>query len=66
MQLARDELEELKSSAQTEFNVHFLLGRLHGLLGDRSAMIRHLTYAQELDPRSAPRVREAIEAKPVS
>ena len=62
--------------APNEFNVHFLLGRLHGHLGDRSAMVRHLTYAQDLDPRNAQRcvsassehwtdgrrVREALEA----
>ena len=55
MQVALAELEKLKTNAPNEFNVHFLLGRLHGHLGDRAAMVRHLTYAQDLDPRNAQR-----------
>ena len=76
MQTALAELAKIKSMAPNEPSVYFLLGRLyvlwkmcaltlrHGHMGDRSAMVRHLTYAQDLDPRLAARVREALEAMP--
>ncbi|GAA96726.1 uncharacterized protein L969DRAFT_97077 [Mixia osmundae IAM 14324] len=49
------DLLDLKDEAPDEFNVHYMLGKLYGAMGDRTKMTRHLTYAQDLDPRSAGR-----------
>ena len=40
---------------RSEFNVHFLLGRLYGHLGDRAAMVTRMAFAQDLDPRNSQR-----------
>lgn len=41
--------------------MHFLLGKLYGALGDKTNMTRSLTFAQDLEPRAAGRIREIIE-----
>jgi tetratricopeptide (TPR) repeat protein len=52
----------VRDMAPDEFNVHYLLGKLYGAMGDRVNMTRNLTIAQDLEPRAAGRIREIIEA----
>lgn len=51
----------VRELAPDEFNVHFLLGKLYGAMGDKANMTRSLTFAQDLEPRAAGRIREIIE-----
>lgn len=51
----------VRGLAPDEFNVHYLLGKLYGAIGDTANMTRSLTYAQDLEPRAAGRIREIIE-----
>ena len=41
--------------------MHYLLGKLYGAMGERVAMTKNLTIAQDLEPRAAARIRELIE-----
>ncbi|KAF2431379.1 protein bima [Tothia fuscella] len=50
-QAALKELKELKNIAPDESMVHFMLGKLHKMLGDKTSAIRHLTIALNLDPK---------------
>jgi anaphase-promoting complex subunit 3 len=45
------ELEILKDIAPDESTVHFMLGRLHKMMGDKTSAIRYLTIALNLDPK---------------
>lgn len=45
------ELEILKDIAPDESMVHFMLGRLYKMIGDKTSAIRHLTIALNLDPK---------------
>lgn len=51
----------VRDMAPDEFNVHYLLGKLYGAMGDKINMTRNLTIAQDLEPRAAGRIREIIE-----
>lgn len=51
----------VRDMAPDEFNVHYLLGKLYGAMGDKVNMTRNLTIAQDLEPRAAGRIREIIE-----
>jgi anaphase-promoting complex subunit 3 len=48
---ALTELEMLKDIAPDESMVHFMLGRLYKMIGDKTSAIRHLTIALNLDPK---------------
>jgi anaphase-promoting complex subunit 3 len=48
---ALTELEALKDIAPDESMVHFMLGRLYKMIGDKTSAIRHLTIALNLDPK---------------
>lgn len=52
----------VRDMAPDEFNVHYLLGKLYGAMGDKINMTRNLTIAQDLEPRAAGRIREIIES----
>lgn len=51
----------VRELAPDEFNVYYLLGKLYGAMGDKANMTRSLTFAQDLEPRAAGRIREIIE-----
>lgn len=51
----------VRDMAPNEFNVHYLLGKLYGAMGDGPKMTKNLTLAQDLEPRAAGRIREIIE-----
>lgn len=51
----------MRDMAPDEFNVHYLLGKLYGAMGERVQMMKNLTIAQDLEPRAAGRIREMIE-----
>lgn len=52
---ALKDLLSLAALAADEWNVQFLLGKTYGALGQHTQMIKHFTFAQDLDPRSAQR-----------
>jgi anaphase-promoting complex subunit 3 len=72
------ELEILKNIAPDESMVHFMLGRLSKMMGDKTAAIKHLTIAMNLDPKvccfslpfvtfsnfsqAAPHIKDALES----
>ena len=60
-QSALRDLLIVREQAPDEFNVHYLLGKLYAALGDNINMTRSLTFAQDLEPRSAGRIRDIIE-----
>lgn len=45
------EFELLKDMAPDEANVHFMLGKVHKMRGDKTGAIRHLLVALNLDPK---------------
>jgi len=45
------ELELLKDIAPDWSMVHFMLGKLYKMIGDKTSAIRHLTIALNLDPK---------------
>ena len=45
------DLKVLKDIAPDEANVHFLLGRVYKILGQKGSAIRHFTMALNLDPK---------------
>ena len=47
---ALNELEQLKVLAPTEATVHFMLGKLYKVMGEKTAAIHALTSALNLDP----------------
>lgn len=59
-QAAKVDLVELASTVPTEYNVRFLLGKVHGLLGEKSACVRELTYAQDLEPKAAGQIKKIL------
>lgn len=54
-------LLQLSNTAPNEFNVLFLLGKLHLRLGEKSEAVRWFARAQEVDPRSAGVLRAELE-----
>lgn len=61
LQAALKDLLLVRDMAPDEFNVHYLLGKLYGAMGERVLMTKNLTIAQDLEPRAAGRIREIIE-----
>ena len=61
LQAALKDLLLVRDMAPDEFNVHYLLGKLYGAMGEKVAMTKNLTIAQDLEPRAAGRIREIIE-----
>lgn len=51
-QTALKDLLSLAALASDEWNVQFLLGKVYAALGQHTLMIKHFTFAQDLDPRS--------------
>lgn len=51
----------LKDAEPREFNVHFLLGKVYAILGDKALATRQLAYAQDLNPQAAGRIRKVLE-----
>ncbi|CAG7938343.1 unnamed protein product [Penicillium olsonii] len=60
--LALVELNALKDMAPNEANVHYLLGKLHKMLHDRSSAVKHFTAALNLDPKAAQYIKDAMES----
>ncbi|EGG12965.1 uncharacterized protein MELLADRAFT_32578 [Melampsora larici-populina 98AG31] len=59
-QAAKLDLIELLKTVPTEYNVRFLLGKVYGILGDRKNCIKQLTYAQDLEPKSAGSIKKIL------
>ncbi|GJN66640.1 anaphase-promoting complex subunit cdc27 [Purpureocillium lilacinum] len=59
---AQRELMILKDLAPEEATVHFLLGTLYKNTGEKQLSVRHFTIALSLDPKAAPKIKEAIES----
>ncbi|PHH82361.1 hypothetical protein CDD82_6263 [Ophiocordyceps australis] len=58
---ARRELLILKDLAPEEATVHFLLGTLYRRTNEKQLSVRHYTIALSLDPKAAPKIKDAIE-----
>lgn len=50
---ALKELEELKEIAPKESSVHYLIGRVHKILGNTDQALMHFSWATDLDPKGA-------------
>lgn len=50
---ALKELEELKEIAPKESSVHYLIGRVHKILGNSDQALMHFSWATDLDPKGA-------------
>lgn len=48
---ALDEFNILKDMVPDESNVHFMLGRVHKQLKNKSEAVKHFTIALNLDPK---------------
>ncbi|KAG0146476.1 hypothetical protein CROQUDRAFT_671103 [Cronartium quercuum f. sp. fusiforme G11] len=57
---AKTDLLDLARTVPTEYNVRFLLGKVHGLLGEKVACVRELTYAQDLEPKAAGTIKRIL------
>ncbi|KAH9819015.1 cell division cycle protein 27 [Melampsora americana] len=57
---AKTDLIELIKTVPTEYNVRFLLGKVYGILGDRKNCVKELTYAQDLEPKSAGSIKKIL------
>ncbi|CAK4031045.1 related to 20S cyclosome subunit (Nuc2 Cdc27) [Lecanosticta acicola] len=55
------ELQILQNQAPDEANVHFLLGKCHKGLGEKSDALRSFTQALNLDVKAAPFIKEAMD-----
>ncbi|KFA67391.1 hypothetical protein S40285_00196 [Stachybotrys chlorohalonatus IBT 40285] len=62
IEAAQKELMVLKDLAPDESTVHFLLGSLYKTMNEKQLAVRHYTIALALDPKSGPKVKEAIES----
>ncbi|ODA82587.1 hypothetical protein RJ55_01094 [Drechmeria coniospora] len=62
IEAARRELMILKDLAPEEATVHFLLGTLYKNTNEKQLSVRHFTIALSLDPKAAPKIKEAIES----
>ncbi|UNI21457.1 anaphase-promoting complex subunit cdc27 [Purpureocillium takamizusanense] len=62
IEAAQRELMILKDLAPEEATVHFLLGTLYKNTGEKQLSVRHFTIALSLDPKAAPKIKEAIES----
>ncbi|PFH61028.1 hypothetical protein XA68_18393 [Ophiocordyceps unilateralis] len=62
MEAAQRELMVLKDLAPEEATVHFLLGTLYKKTNEKQLSVRHFTIALSLDPKAAPKIKEAIES----
>ncbi|PHH89899.1 hypothetical protein CDD83_5013 [Cordyceps sp. RAO-2017] len=62
IEAAQRELMILKDLAPEEATVHFLLGTLYKNTNERQLSVRHFTIALSLDPKAAPKIKEAIES----
>ncbi|KAF4591623.1 Tetratricopeptide-like helical [Ophiocordyceps camponoti-floridani] len=62
MEAAKRELMVLKDLAPEEATVHFLLATLYKKTNERQLSVRHYTIALSLDPKAAPKIKEAIES----
>ncbi|KAK9456979.1 hypothetical protein V1511DRAFT_241193 [Dipodascopsis uninucleata] len=60
-QACMDELRIVKNLAPDESSVHYLLGRLYKVRGEKQNAIRHFTAALNLDPKASHVIKEAIE-----
>lgn len=47
------ELEELKEIAPKESSIHYLIGRVHKILGNTDQALMHFSWATDLDPKGA-------------
>ncbi|KAG7662217.1 CDC27 [[Candida] subhashii] len=54
--------ETLKDLAPNEASVHFLLGQLYNIQGDKFLAVREFTIALNLDPKGNYLIREAMES----
>lgn len=50
---ALKELEELKEIAPKESSIHYLIGRVHKILGNTDQALMHFSWATDLDPKGA-------------
>ncbi|KAF4510335.1 hypothetical protein G6O67_002228 [Ophiocordyceps sinensis] len=62
VEAAQRELMILKDLAPEEAMVHFLLGTLYKNTNEKQLSVRHFTIALSLDPKAAPKIKEAIES----
>ncbi|KJZ77036.1 hypothetical protein HIM_03357 [Hirsutella minnesotensis 3608] len=62
VEAAQRELMILKDLAPEEATVHFLLGTLYKSMNEKQLSVRHFTIALSLDPKAAPKIKEAIES----
>ncbi|KAM4055265.1 tetratricopeptide repeat domain-containing protein [Hirsutella rhossiliensis] len=62
VEAAQRELMILKDLAPEEATVHFLLGTLYKNTNEKQLSVRHFTIALSLDPKAAPKIKEAIES----
>ncbi|KAK4190129.1 hypothetical protein QBC35DRAFT_112823 [Podospora australis] len=58
---AHAELIVLRDLAPDKAQVHFLLGKLSKLLGDKKLAVRHFTIALSLDPKASSQIKQEIE-----
>ncbi|VBB86392.1 Putative protein similar to protein bimA of Emericella nidulans [Podospora comata] len=58
---AQQELLVLRDLAPDKAQVHFLLGKLSKLLGDKKLAVRHFTIALSLDPKASSQIKQEIE-----
>ncbi|KAL2017308.1 hypothetical protein VTK56DRAFT_2331 [Thermocarpiscus australiensis] len=57
---AQKELMILRDIAPDKAQVHFLLGKLAKILGDKKSAVRHFTIALSLDPKASQQIKEEI------
>lgn len=62
IEAAQRELMILKDLAPEEATVHFLLGTLYKNTNEKQLSVQHFTIALSLDPKAAPKIKEAIES----
>ncbi|KAK9245848.1 hypothetical protein V1506DRAFT_226669 [Lipomyces tetrasporus] len=60
-QACLDELQIVQNLAPDESSVHYLLGRLYKVQGDKQNAIKYFTAALNLDPKASHVIKEAIE-----
>lgn len=59
LQIALPALQQLAILAPDEFNIHFLLGKIHLALGDRPSATRAFASALDLEPGMGPAIKAA-------
>ncbi|KAK9315726.1 hypothetical protein V1522DRAFT_119617 [Lipomyces starkeyi] len=60
-QACLEELQIVQNLAPDESSVHYLLGRLYKVQGDKQNAIKYFTAALNLDPKASHVIKEAIE-----